>query len=719
MARITDPALLAQLNGVGETPADQTLALFDPSGNAPVQEFGPAAMTPPATQPAAPARKKVADPALLAQLNHPSTPKLPTVFGSEAPARVLSTIGDNPVSTGIKEGLTNRGIGVIQMVYQGMKHSGMVEPIPELEAAIQKAHANEEAAAQGSGVGGAVGEIVGDPINWIGGGTVGGAAVKGLGKKAALKVLAKQGARAGAITGAAAGATGITEGDETRIGNTAKMAGQGAVIGAALPTGARAIGVTGRGTTTAAGDIIAAGKSGTGRSPEQLQQVVSDMAAEGGRLAQAMRDNNVAVTPQGGRDILSRVAGAIRKAGFQNDVLPGEKDLHPVTRQAFNELARRVDDGSLDVVSLDALRQKLNDAASTDRGLAGQFRSAMEEGLAQPNSVAGNPAALDLRDQFLQQWQKKSRFEDVAGLAEKANSDPNRIRTAVDKFTDDPANTKNLQPNELQALLRSGKRNMGEKALGLAGSLGIDMGSISRNPRALVPLLMASTRSAAQGGAGYAMGGPVPVVVGTVANSIRNRIANGKLEKALREIEKRPITVTPRAAPAPAAPVTPQLPGPASPLALPAPPTIMVPGGPGGALRPATDVERAAMYAQRGQTPELEVPTAGAPRAPSTVQQQANDSVRTQYKDMSLTPDVLRAQRGRQITAAEAQKAMQDAAAQAQRTAQVAGSGPQPTVGDMFQQSQASAADRAAATGDSAPSLGSVGEALRRALQGF
>jgi hypothetical protein len=297
---------------------------------------------------------------------------------------------------------------------------------------------------------------------------------------------------------------------------------------------------------------------------------------------------------------------------------------------------------------------------------------------------------LNLRDQFLAQWQKSARLEDVADLAKAANNDPNRIRNAVNKFTDKPENTSRLLPNELELLQRAGERNLGEKVLGVAGRLGLDMGSISRNPNVIVPTVMATARSGLQAGGGY----------------------------LLRAIEARPVAPKARPPVAPVAPSTPLLPGPAAPRGLPAPETIMVPGGANGALRPATEVERAAMYAQRGQTPELEVPAMGAPRAQSNVQQQASGSVRRQYQEMGLTPDVLQAQRKAQVTAAEAQKAIQDAAAAAQRTNQVAGSAPPPTVADMFQQAQASAADRAAATGDT-PSLGSVGEALRRALQGF
>lgn len=704
---VTDPELLKRLSAKAQNPV---LAMYD-NGAQPTGDFTQTLENPPQAPAAAPAaapqRKAVADPSLVQRLDQkrmaPRDAAPTTGAGSTMVGKAFSAIGDNPVSAGIKEGLTNRGIGVIQTVYEGMKGLGLTDS-PEMEQAFLKAAAANHAAAKGTGVGGAVGEIVGDPINWIGGGAVGGATIKGLGKAAAIKTLAKQGGRAGAITGAASGATDVRQPGETRIGNTANNAAIGGATGAALPTGARAFGITGRGTTTAAGDIIAAGRSGTGRTPEQLQEAIDAMGDQADHFFTSMRQNNVPLTTQG-RTTMAKMAND----AFKNDRL--DATVHPETTTIMRDLMDQLQNGVPDAVNpatrapfdataFDMIRRRLVNAKGQDGAQAGKLRTALFDAVQQPGALDGSPAVLDDLSLALQQWQKKARFEDIANLANTANNDPNRIRTVVDKFTDKAKNTRGMPTNEIDALTRAGQKNVGERALGLAGSLGINMGSISRNPNALVPLLMATTKSAAQGGAGYAVGGPVPVVVGTVANSVRNRIANGKLEKALREVEKRPVAVPARPPAAPVTPPTLQLTGPTAPLAIAPPQPVIIPGGPGGALRPMTAEERAVHYAQQqAPQPELEVPAAGIPRAPSTVQQQANDSVRNQYQDMSLTPDVLRTQRTNQVSAAEAQKAMQDAAGV-----------PGMDIGQMLTESQVAARNRG-------QQLGGVGQALLDALK--
>lgn len=677
MARVTDPNLLQQLNASPDysDPAvrDATVANIFNGGEQPS---------------AAPKKaKKVTDPRLLEKLNNPNAD---------------TNFGEN-VMTGVHEGLTNRGVGVIQTAYDVMKTLGMVDENPEFEATIQKAHAKVEQGAKGSKIGGFVGEVVGDPINWIGGGAAAAerqiakqvglkamkeAAVKGAGeagiktaaRKAITKQLAKDGAKVGAKIGAAGQATGVQKDDKlsTRGINTAIGAAAGAAGGAAIPLAAGATGATIRGAGRAASDIAAAGRSGTGRGADELNATVAAMKKEGGDLANKMRAANVSISPQDAQSIVTKVRQGLSNAGLDNQ-------LHPETVAALRELEERAQgkfandvngNPGLDIISLDNIRKKLGMARGEDAGTAGQFRAAMEGALEDPNMFAGAPpAALDIRDQFLNQWKKTSRFEDLTELANKANNDPNRIRTVVNKFTDEDSNRGKFTPDEWEAIMRSGSRTVGDKLLGLAGAMGVDMGSISRNPRAMFPWLMATAKSGAQAGGGYMLGGPVPVVVGTVANSVKNRVANGRLEKAMRLVEERDVV----------------------PPARPAPPQRLL---------PAPTPPQTPLWGVQG----------GGVMTPSPAQQAAADATRQNYTNMGLTGDVLKAQRNTQVSAAEAEKAIQDAAAAQQRTNELAASAQPPSIGDMFADSQMRSADLSAATGDPAQ-LGSVGQALAEAIR--
>lgn len=750
---VTDPQLLNRLK-MKTLYGDRTPASNDFAQNA--------------TEPTAPApaRKPVADPALVQRLDQK---RMAPVAATKPAGKHENSFGEN---VGI--GFDKRGLGTFQSAYTVAKTLGLIDADPDLEAVMQERRAELEKRGKGTGFSGGVEEAIGDPLDWVLAGdaanlaragagaairvgakavgksapatvaAVGGRAlsaadtarataqatakasgmgaqgVAAAGRRAVTRLAAKEGTKTGAKYGVVAGLTNPTEDSKigTRLQQVAESTAVNAAMGRAVPHVLEGVGNTARGLHTAATDIMAAGKSGMGRTPEQLEEALTALKDHGDTLFTQMRQNNVALTPQGGANM---ARGGID--AFKADRLTPR---HPVTTEVLRDLVDQVQNGvpdavnpakrtPFDVVAFDTLRRRLGDAVGEDGAQAGKLRAAMFDAIQQPGSLNGSPQALDSLNMALQQWQKASRFQDVSKLANKANSDPNRIRTVVNNFTDKSQNTQGMLPDELEALQRAGKRTIGDKLLSLAGGVGVDMGSISRNPRAVVPYLLATGKLGA--GAGVP-GAAVPVAVGTVANSVRNRIANGKLEKVLRVIEDRPINVPQRAPAPPAAPSAPlQITGPTAPLALSAPPTVMV-APTGGVPAPASAVQRAEMYAhQTAPTPELEVPAAGAPRAPSTVQQSANDSVRSQFQNLGLTSDVLNAQRGQQVTAAEADKAIQDAAAQSANAAQLEASQPKPTIGDMLQQSQESSSDRAAATGQPAPELSAVGQALAKAVQ--
>lgn len=762
---VTDPAVLARFKAHQDelsTPGGATLALFDPTGQAGVVRrpgFNNADMT---NQPAPAERKPVADPAVLARFKASQTAvtKKPGTVDKD------QTLGDS-----IGTGFSKRGLGTFQSAYTVAKTLGLVDADPDLEAVIEERRQELEKKGEGTGTKGAVGEFIGDPIDWamagdvlnlgragigagvkavIGKGSTTGAkiggnalsevarlrdfaesdalaqgagnvAAKAAGRKAVTKYSAKKGLAAGAKYGILSGVTSPVEDSKmsTRLETIAKHEAASALLGGGLPIVGHAAGNLGRGFGTAATDIMAAGKSGQGRTPQQLEEALGALKDKGDDLFTQMRQNNVELTPQGGASMAQNGMDA-----FKGDRLDAGE--HPVTTSVLRDLIDQVQNGvpdavnpakrtPFDVEAFNMLRQRLGAATGQDGAQAGKLRAAMFDSIQQPGALNGSPAALDNLNMALQQWQKASRFGDVAALANKANSDPNRIRSVVNSFTDKSKNTQGLLPDEEEALTRSGQRNLGEKIMGLMGGVGVNMGTIQRNPNVALPYAMAFAKTA--GGAAIP-GAGVPVALGTVANSVRNRIANGKLEKALRLIEDRPITTPNRPPAPPAAPAAPlALPAPTAPLALPAPPTIMV-APTGGAPAPATAAQRAEMYAaQQAPAPEMVAPQFGTPGAPSMAQQATTDTARQNMAQTGMSPNLYGVQRNNQVSAAEADKAIQDLATQQANANQLAASQPAPTIGDLLQQSQSAGADRAAATGDPAPELSSVGQALAKAIQ--
>lgn len=645
------------------------------------------------------------------------------------------------LGAGLKNGFRERGLGVFQAAYDVAKGLGVVDQYPELEAAIQDERKTMATREKGTGVGGAVGEFVGDPLGAltlpIGGGST--LALKAAGRTAARKAIAEGGTRkaaqiaarravtrgaavSGAKVGGAYGAANAALGPQStdsladRGENIAKGAAGGAAAGAVLPVVAAGVGGTVRGARETASDLLASRRLGTTKDLIARKAALFD---ESSKMAAQMRAKSGPFTPQGANS----VNAAVDKAFAADRLHP---DLHPQTSLAVSDLKQQIADGTLDVTGIDQVLKLLGKAKGEDGAQAGRARSAILDAITQPGVTNGGQDAVDDLIRYRQQWQKASRFADVANPTIAAKGDANVAKSRLNTYLNSDKNkgfVKNFTPQEREAADAAADNGLRESILRVVGRLGIDPGTVGRNPR--VPLI---AQLMAYGGSGGVAAAPftggmsalaaAPVAVGTFANFLRNGIARGKTQKALEVIEGRSVAAPTRPIVPPVAPMAPRLTGPSAPLALPAPPTIMVPGGPGGALRPATDVERAGMYAQQGKQPILEVPAGGVPRATSDVQQQANDSVRTQFQNMGLSLDVLQANRKTQISAAEATKAMQDVAKQQANTAQVAASAPAPTVADMFQAARNSAADRAAAIGSDTPALSVIGQALADAISG-
>lgn len=152
MARVTDPSLLAELNG-GSVSAPVNLTR--PSE----PDYSDPAVRDAAVRDIFGGGNKVTDPAVLAELN-----AVPAAPAPSAPRDEASFLGN--MASGIHSGLSARGVGIIQAVYAAAKAAGL-DSHPQFEQAMRDAAAKIAEQEKGTGVGGLVGELAGDPLNWI------------------------------------------------------------------------------------------------------------------------------------------------------------------------------------------------------------------------------------------------------------------------------------------------------------------------------------------------------------------------------------------------------------------------------------------------------------------------------------------------------------------------------------------------------------------------
>jgi len=215
MRKVTDPNILAQLNGSSAAPPvtdyngpqDNTKAMQDLYGGG---EGEPAPVT---LQPMVGGKKKVTDPAVLAQLEAPAVDAAPNV---KAPVEkgFADSIGSNAHSA-----LTKRGIGLIQ-VMDSLTGGSILDDAHR--AAIPGILAKLDEEEKGTGIiTGTIANIASDPINWVGG---------------PGSVVTK-----GAIMGAAGAATAPSAENQGLLGR-AEDAAIGGAVGGVVGKGAQYLG---------------------------------------------------------------------------------------------------------------------------------------------------------------------------------------------------------------------------------------------------------------------------------------------------------------------------------------------------------------------------------------------------------------------------------------------------------------------------------------------
>lgn len=426
---------------------------------------------------------------------------------------------------GTEELINNLGIG---------KHIGL--PDNELLES-----AKQDATKQGKGTGtlGFIGETAGDPLSWVGGEALAGA--KG------AKALAKVGAGLGAAGGATEGGKDLEENAK----NTAIGAVEGAVMAPAVPALAKgAVGAVKGANET--GKMMMEGYGA--RSHPQLKEAAGKIRDEADEHYATMRSENARIAPEHAQKLL-------QDAG--KDLSKELSDInHPSTVKALRRLQEDAKNG-IDLERLDQHRRVLSGVVNNNRvgkpedaRMAGRAINAIDDAVdkLKPEHLSTNSKkAIDALNSGRATWSKARKFETVTDAIEKADGDPNKLKSLLDNLANNKKKTAGWTQAEKDALREAARNTTAEGLLKMAGKFGIDIGSGRAAAKGnALPALEAIGGASIAGGGVPAFGA---IAGGTAAKYGQKLAARGKTERLLQTIEgkdplggyEEPLTQKPKA----------------------------------------------------------------------------------------------------------------------------------------------------------------------------
>lgn len=343
--------------------------------------------------------------------------------------------------------------------------------------------------------------------------------------------LAMQGARSAGISGLT---TPLEQnGAEGRVKEAAKDAAIGATLG-------KGIEYAGKGADAVKEEAQSLYKGFKARLPEELQAVGKSIKEKASSLYQSVRDSGTVLRPEATQEIIGSIEKSLSKDG---EIVT--KHLHGDTLKTISQIKEDIagKDNLISLPELDQYRQLLNetirkntskiDGANPDAVKAITAKNQLDRivGNLNPKYLieSGNPEAMTLLNAARGEWGKAAKFEKISNIVEKADGDPNRIKTLMRNFVTNKNNLKGYSSEEIAALKNAATSSVGEKLLKMGGKFGVDTNASFTSTGNILP--------AAELYFGGLKSGGTSVAVGTLARSAQKYIARGKLDDALKIIQ--------------------------------------------------------------------------------------------------------------------------------------------------------------------------------------
>ena len=454
------------------------------------------------------------------------------------------------IAMGVPQGLGNAAIGAFQAVTDvGEKAARLIERIyygDNLKMnTIGNRLANEvkqtkELQAQlptSQRVGVAVGEAL--PFLTTGVGT-GAKVAQVAGKVAGL-------ATGGAVSGFASGALSPQEeaGLENRSIQAVKSGATGAVIGGGLGIAGKIASNVKTSAVQLGKDVLAGYKAkpteaiaGFTSKPVETLDSISEAIKEGSSNAyKAMRESGAVLKPETTKLIFMNIDNSLEKSGILNIRLHGD------TIGVLSDLKALAGEknGAIGLEELDQYRQLLGDVVKKNTDISGKINSdALKANIAinklddvvenlGGNAIqGGEKKSLDLLNTAREEWKRYRKFDAITSIVRKADGDPNRTKTLLQNFVNNPKNLRGFLPAEVEALKRAKTNSTAEGLMKAVGKFGFDIGSGRNAGNSALPI-----GSILIGGGT----GGITAMVGTIARQAQKLSARGQVDDVLKLIQ--------------------------------------------------------------------------------------------------------------------------------------------------------------------------------------
>jgi hypothetical protein len=350
-------------------------------------------------------------------------------------------------------------------------------------------------------------------------------------------------ASGGAVSGAVSSA--LSPQEQASLGNRAVETVKGGAIGGAVGAGFGVAEKVASSAVTLGKDILAGFKArpveaiaGFTSKPVETLDSISEAIKEGSTNAyKAMRESGAIFKPETTKSIFTGIDDALKENGILNPRLHGDtigilEDLKTLAKEK---------NGAIGLEELDQYRQLLGDVVKKNTDISGKINAdALKANIAinklddvvdnlGANALSkGDQKTLDLLNTARTEWSRYRKFDAISSIVKKADGDPNRTKTLLQNFVNNPKNLRGFSPAEVEALKRAKTNSTAEGLMKAVGKFGFDIGSGRNAGNSALPI-----GSILIGGGT----GGLTALVGTVARQAQKLSAKGQIDDVLKLIQ--------------------------------------------------------------------------------------------------------------------------------------------------------------------------------------
>jgi hypothetical protein len=347
----------------------------------------------------------------------------------------------------------------------------------------------------------------------------------------------------GAVGGAVSSA--LSSQEQAGLENRAMQTVKGGAVGGAVGAGFGVASKVASGAVTLGRDVLAGFKARpteaiagfTSKPVETLDSISAAIKDGSSNAYKAVRESGAIFKPEAIKSIFAGIDNSLKESGILNPRLHGDtigilNDLKTLAKEKGDAIG---------LEELDQYRQLLGDVVKKNTDISGKINAdALKANIAIDkldeivDSLGGNvlskgdKGTLDLLNTARAEWKRYRKFDAISSIVKKADGDPNRTKTLLQNFVNNPKNLRGFSNAEVEALKRAKTNSTSEGLMKAVGKFGFDIGSGRNAGNSALPI-----GSILIGGGT----GGITAVVGTVARQAQKLSARGQIDDVLKLIQ--------------------------------------------------------------------------------------------------------------------------------------------------------------------------------------